>query len=405
MEKVLVKFADGRGRMRETVFETPSIIETRKALLDRGYFIISEQVLRLGLWERLSRLFPFLGGVSPGELTEFTKLLRNLLKAGLPLHDALDVFLEDASTGPLNRAIGQVKDDIDEGISFSKALGRHPMIFPEIYVRTVIAGEKAGALESILERLVMHFSGMIAIRRKLVSALIYPSILLLVAMGAITYLVVNVVPEFADLFKSLDVPLPAFTQAVLGLSTIIGSWFWSIAGFLAIAIYGFINFSKTSAGRLAIDGIKLRAPVFGALEEKFALSQFSRTLSTMLKGGLPLVESLDVVLDSMQNKAVAKRLADLPLMLGRGESFAKSLKLLKGMPTVMIRIVHVGEESGNLGEMLQNLADHYDEEISNLTGILTSLVEPVLFLGMAFVVGSFIVALLLPILSAASNIH
>lgn len=405
MDKILIKFADDKGRLRETVFETASPADLRRALVERGYYIMSEQVLDRTLWERLNALFPFLGGVSLGELAEFTKLLRTLLKAGLPLRDALDVFLDEGAKGPLLEAVDQVRDDIDEGISFSKALARHPKVFPEIYVRTVVAGEKAGALESILGRLVLHFQGIIAVRRKLAGALIYPCILLLVSMLAMTFMVVWVVPEFAELFRNLDVPLPLFTQVLLGLSGWVGSWFWVILGVLAGAVYLLLRYSHTPTGRLQIDGGKLRIPVVGSLEERFAFSQFSRTLSTMLNGGLPLVESLDVVLDSLENKAVAARLGSLPGMLARGESFARSLKLIGGVPTVMVRVVHVGEESGNLGEMLESLAEHYDEEISNLTGTLTALVEPVLFLFMATVVGAFVIALLLPVLTAASNIR
>ncbi len=405
MDRILIKFADDRGRIRETVFETAAPGDLRQALVERGYYILSEEILDKGLWERVQGVLPFLGGVSLTELADFTKLLRTLLKAGLPLRDALDVFLEEAAKGPLIQAIEQVRDDIDEGISFSKALARHPLVFPEIYVRTVVAGEKAGTLEAILGRLVLHFQGMVAVRRKLVAALIYPSVLLLVSLVAITFMVVKVVPEFVDLFRSLDVPLPVFTQMVLGLSSVIGTWFWFIVAGLVAGAYSLLQFSRTPGGRSLIDRLKLRLPLLGSLEEKFAYSQFSRTLSTMLKGGLPLVESLAVVLDSLENKAVAARLEALPGMLGRGESFAKSLKIIGEVPTVMVRVVHVGEESGNLGEMLENLAEHYDEEIGTLTSTLTSLVEPLLFLFMAVVLGAFIVALLMPVLTAATNIR
>ncbi|RCK80537.1 MAG: Type IV fimbrial assembly protein PilC [Candidatus Ozemobacter sibiricus] len=405
MDKILIKFADDRGRIRETVFETAAPQDLRKALVERGYYILSEEVLDKGLWERVKGLLPFLGGVSLTELADFTKLLRTLLRAGLPLRDALDVFLEEAAKGPLIQAIEQIRDDIDEGISFSKALARHPQIFPEIYVRTVVAGEKAGALEAILGRLVVYFQGTVAVRRKLAAALIYPSVLLLVSLVAITFMVVKVVPEFVDLFRSLEVPLPLFTQFVLGLSSLIGTWFWGIVAALAAGTYFLLQFARTPGGRLGLDRAKLWLPLLGSLEEKFAFSQFARTLATMLNGGLPLVESLAVVLDSLENKAIAARLEALPGMLGRGESFARSLKLLGDVPAVMVRVVHVGEESGNLGEMLENLADHYDEEISNLTSTLTSLVEPLLFLFMAVVLGAFIVALLMPVLTAATNIR
>ncbi|MBI3038709.1 type II secretion system F family protein, partial [bacterium] len=196
MNRVLVRFADEQGNIRESIFETESPGNLRESLSQKGFYVLSEKILERRYWEALVSYIPFFSKVSLSSLTEMTQLLRTLIKAGLPIKEALEVLLEDASEGPLNKALLQVRTDIDEGNSFSSALSRHPTIFPEIYVKTTVAGEKAGALETVLGRLVSYYKATLAIRRKVFQALIYPAILLVIASGAILYLLIEVVPEF-----------------------------------------------------------------------------------------------------------------------------------------------------------------------------------------------------------------
>ncbi|GAB4279941.1 MAG: type II secretion system F family protein [Candidatus Rifleibacteriota bacterium] len=405
MERIKVKYSDEKGRTREEIFETRSVKEMRQAFKDQGYYIISEKKEKLGFSESLKKFFKSGSRVSIKELNEFTKLLRTLIKSGMPITDALAVFLDGAEDTPLNRALKQVKEDITEGISLSSAMGRHPDIFPDIYIKTIVAGEKAGALENILKRISDYFVSTMAIRRKVIAALIYPSILLIVSSLAVTYMVIAVVPEFAGLFKSLDVPLPVLTSMLLSASEFIGNWFWLLACALFIAIMTFVSYARSPGGKLKLDSFKLAIPVIKDLEINYAFSQFSRTLGTMVEGGIPLLDSLEVVLNSIENKVLAARFAILPDLIEKGLGFGKALKKIEGAPKVMVRIIRVGEESGNLGEMLDNLADHYDDEITEITDTITALIEPILFLGMAMVVGTLVIAILYPVLTAASNIN
>ncbi len=405
MERIKVKYADEKGRAREEIFETRSIQEMRTAFQAQGYYIISEEPEELPLSEQFKKFFKIGAGASIKELNEFTKLLRTLIKSGMPINDALDVLLDGAEDTQLNRALRQVKEDISEGIALSTALGRHPDVFPDIYIKTIVAGEKSGALENILQRLTEYFVSTMNIRRKIIAALIYPVILLVVSLLAVSYMVVAVVPEFSGLFNSLGVPLPLPTRILLGTSDFLGEWFWLIifAGILAAsALY---SYYKSPQGRRSVDSLKLSLPVVRDLENNYALSQFSRTLSTMVEGGIPLLDSLHVVLESLENKVLAAKFAVLPELLEKGLGFGRALKKIPGAPMVMVRIIHVGEESGNLGEMLDNLADHYDEEIVETTDAITALIEPVMFLGIALVVGTLVIALLYPVLTAASNIN
>lgn len=405
MIKARVRYADEKGRIQEFIREVDSVEELRTALTDHGCFVLRIDEVSRSWSEHLFDLLQLRHKVGIGELMEFTRLLRTLIKSGLPLKEALDLLVEDAPDGALPNAVKAVSRDVEEGISFSQALARHPNVFPDIYVKTVVAGVTAGALESVLDRMTSYYAGIIAVRRKLVAALIYPAVLLLVSICAVAFMLIKVVPEFTDLFQSLDVPLPSFTQFVLWASALLADWFWLIIAALAAGFVYFRKYASTPDGRTSIDGLKLSIPLIGKLEEKFAFSQFSRTLATMVQGGIPLLQSMSVVIDSLENRAVALRLAEIPTSIERGDSFAQALKSVAGVPRMVSRIVRVGEESGNLGEMLNGLADHYDEEIDNLTSTLTSLIEPLLFLFMAVVIGSLIIALLLPVLSAATNIR
>lgn len=405
MQRIRVRYADEQGRTREELLETRSVDEMRRAFSDKGYYILAETCEQDSLYDRFKRALSFQPGVSPKELNEFTKLIRTLLRSGMPVTEAIEILLDGAEETSLNLALRKIHTDIREGISLSRALSRHPEIFPDIYIKTIVAGEKAGALENILKRLSEYFTSSIAIRRKVVAALIYPTILLLVSSLAVTYMLIAVVPEFAGLFHSLDVPLPMITSILLSVSGFLSDWFLLIL-FAAMLLGGLlVSALKNPVGRQKLDALKLKIPLIKDLEMNFAYSQFARTMATMVEGGIPILESLSVVLDSLENKVIAKRFSVLPELLEGGLGFGKALKSIPETPIMMIRVIHVGEESGNLGEMLENLADHYDEEISELTDTITSLIEPVLFLGMAVVVGTLVVALLYPVLTAASHIN
>ena len=405
MHKIRVRYADEQGRTREEVFETRSLSELRAAFNTRGYYILSESFETGSIGDRLRDAFTFKQAVSVKELNEFTKLLRTLLRSGMPITDALDVLLDDVEDTPLNMALRQVNKDIREGVALSAALGRHSDVFPDIYIKTIVAGEKAGALENILKRLTEYFSRSIAVKRKVVAALIYPAILLAVSTLAVAYMIVAVVPEFAGLFRSLGAPLPMITSLLLSTSEFLGEWFWLIIFALMLLTGGLISFSKSPDGRQKIDAFKLKLPLVRDLEKNFAYSQFARTMATMVEGGIPIMDSLEVVIDSMENRVIAMRFSVLPDLLEKGMGFGKALKSIPDTPKMMVRVIMVGEESGNLGEMLENMADHYDEEISELTDMITSLIEPILFLTMAVVVGTLVVALLYPVLTAASQIN
>jgi type II secretory pathway component PulF len=405
VERYHIEYADEQGTLRKNDFETNSLDDLRKSLIEQGCYVLSEQPRPYPLQERLQRAFSFGGGVSLSELTEFTTLLKTLLKSGLTLKDALDVLLDEVAESALTKALRQIRDDIMEGVSFSKALSRHPAVFPDIYVRTVVAGERAGALDQVLERLNEHFRNALIIRQKVLTAVIYPSFLVVVAIGAITFLLIKVVPEFQTMFRDMGVPLHWFTELILGLSHLLAETFYLLIGLGALALYGFRRYYTTTTGRRRIDGLKLRIPVLRTLEETFAYSQFTRTLATLVEGGIPLMESLQVVIDSLENKEISHRFSRVTSDIQQGDTFAKALKNVQGISPTLVKVVHVGEESGNLGGMLTGIADHFDEQLSTTTTVLTSMIEPILFLIIALSIGLVLIALLLPIITAATSIN
>ncbi len=406
MKLVRIKYADAAGKAHEMVAETPDLEGLLAALRQQGYYVVSTTVERHLLWKHFLSLLPFGNRVSLSVITEWIKLLRTLIKAGLPLKDALDVLLDESGGDPLLRqAMLTVRNDLVEGTSLSRALARHPNVFPEILTRTVVAGEQSGSLDQVLERVAQYFTRILAVRRRVLMAMIYPTILLCVSMVAVAYLMVRVVPEFKSLFESMETPMPAYTQFVLGIAGFLGDWIVPILIALGAAGYGALWARQTPAGRTFFDGLKLKIPLVNGLEERFALTQFTRTLSTLTAGGIPLLESLGIVVESLENRVIAARFSELIPSIERGESFAKAIRRIERMPGVLVKMIHVGEESGDLDGMLTTAADHFDEEIENQTGTLTAVIEPIMFLSMAFVVGSIIVAMLLPIMTAASHIH
>jgi type IV pilus assembly protein PilC len=405
MEKIVVRYADGQGVTHEETFEAQSREALRQSLVSRGYFILNEQKLSLSFVDKLKEGLTFQKAVTLKELNDFTKMLKTLIKSGVSIVEGIEILLEDAEDSALNRALRIIVSDIKAGSSLSQALARHSNVFPNIYIKTVVAGERAGALEAILDRLVDYFNNMAAIRKKVRGAMVYPAILLVVATLATSYMVVAVVPQFKDLFDGVGAELPLPTQILLGASEFMGSWGLLLLSLLILFVAIAISYVKSKEGKEQIDLLKLRIPVLKKLERNVAYSQFSRTLSTMLAGGIPLFDSLEVVLGSMENRMVAKELSMIPAELQRGNALAKTLVAIPQTPKIMQKIVKVGEESGNLSEMLDNLADHFDDETTELTSALVAMIEPVLFVGMAIVIGGIIIALLYPVLTAASQFN
>jgi type IV pilus assembly protein PilC len=340
------------------------------------------------------------GRVKPAVVTAFTRQVATLVEAGLPLLRGLRLLEEQETHPAFRRVLCGLIVSIEEGASFSEALAQHPRVFNRLYVSMVQAGEVAGALETVLRRLAEFMEKAARIKAKVLAALYYPVTVMVVAVLILSLLMVYVLPRFREVFTDLlnGAPLPAFTRFVLGLSTAVRDHFL-IAAALGIGLAVLVKLLlRTPVGREAWDRLKLRLPVLGPVFTKAAVARFTRTLGTLLGSGVPILQALTIVKDTAGNVVVQKTVAAVHEGVKEGESLTAPLKASGVFPPVVVGMVDVGEQTGALPDMLLKIADNYDEEVDNAAAAMTSLLEPILLVFLAILVGSIVIAMFLPII-------
>jgi type IV pilus assembly protein PilC len=338
-------------------------------------------------------------------LTAFTRQLATLIDAGLPLLRGLDVLRKQEKNAVLKQTLVQLSEAVEGGSTFSEALAQHPKIFTRLYVNMVRAGEAGGVLDVTLMRLADFQEKAQKIKNKVVSAMVYPSVVILVATTILIFLMVVIVPKFQEIFRDLlsGESLPTLTQFVMGASNVIKNQFlWVLAD-----IVGFVIFvkmaGKTVRGRFVIDKLKLNAPVFGQLIRKVSIARFSRTLGTLIASGVPILQALNIVRDTAGNAVVADAVARVHDAVKEGERIVQPLEASGVFPPMVISMVDVGEETGALPDMLMKVADVYDDEVDNAVGALTSLLEPIMIVFLAVVVGTIVIAMFLPLITVITK--
>jgi len=340
-------------------------------------------------------------GIKGKTLMVFTRQLATLIDAGLPLLKALDVLARQERDRVLKRTILSLADSVRGGGTFSEGLAQHPRIFSKLYVNMVRAGELGGVLEQVLLRLAEFHEKAEKIKSRVKTAMIYPVIVMTVALIILTFLLTFIVPKFQAIFKDMlgDKPLPALTRFVIGVSDAFKNNFLLIA--LGLAGLGVLYwlFARTEKGTEIIDRIKLKLPMFGDLIVKGAISRFSRTLGTLIASGVPILKALLITRETAGNAIIADAVTDVHDSVKEGESIVTPLEASQVFPPMVISMVDVGEETGQLSEMLLKVADVYDEEVDNAVAGLTSLLEPAMILFLAVVVGTIVLALFLPLIS------
>jgi type IV pilus assembly protein PilC len=334
-------------------------------------------------------------------LAVFTRQLATLVEAGLPLLRGLRLLQEQEESRRLKRIIGELSMAIESGSSLAEALAAYPKVFNGLYVSMVRAGEISGALESTLKRLAEFMEKAQKIRGKVKSALFYPCAVLCVAAGVVSLLLIYVLPRFKTVFVDLGngQPLPSFTRFVFGISDAVAHHALWAAGLLGVAAVGMGLLLRTSAGRLCFDRCKLAAPVVGSLFRKLAISRLSRTLGTLMANGVPILQALTIVKDTARNVVVSNLVSLVHENVKQGEPIAPTLKASSIFPAMVAGMVDVGEQTGALPDMLMKVADIYDEEVDNATAALTSLLEPIMIVFLAVVVGSIVIAMFLPLIA------
>jgi type IV pilus assembly protein PilC len=341
----------------------------------------------------------FGSGVGGRERANFTRQLGVLLRAGMPLVRGLEVLARQERNAALAKIVTALADAVRGGGTFSDALARHPQVFDRLYVNMLKAGEAGGALATVLERLATFQEKSLALRAKIRAAMFYPVVVLAVALSVLAGLLVFVVPKFQQIFADLlkGAPLPPLTRVVLGVSHLVQSNFSLVAG-VAVALWlAFKFFQKTPAGGRLFDGLLLRLPVFGELVRKTVIARFSRTFGTLLSSGVPILPALLITRDTCGNTSVADAISAVHDQVKQGAPVARPLEATAVFPPMVTSMIEVGEHTGQLPRMLDQIADIYDAEVDTAVAGLSSLIEPVLIVFLALVVGTIVIALFLPI--------
>jgi type IV pilus assembly protein PilC len=343
---------------------------------------------------------PFVRSVTPKELAVFTRQLGTLLKAGMPLLRGLEVLGRQEKNRAFRKIVETLADEIRSGGTLSEAMARHPRVFDRLYVNMIRAGETGGVLDVVLDRLAKFQEKSLRLRGKVKAAMVYPLIVMTVAVLILAGLLVFVVPKFKQIFADLlkGAPLPPLTQVVLAASEAVRSHYLIVLGVLVGAWFAFRAFKKTPHGARLIDGWVVRAPIFGELILKSLVARFARTLGTLLSSGVPILQAITITRDTTGNARVAAALEVVHDRVKEGDPVARPLEGTRVFPGMVSSMIEVGEQTGQLPEMLNKVADIYDDEVDTAVAGLSSLIEPLLIVFLALVVGTIVIALFLPII-------
>jgi type IV pilus assembly protein PilC len=345
--------------------------------------------------------------VKPKVLMIFTRQLATLIDAGLPLLRGLNVLSKQERDAVLKTTIHKLADSVQGGSTFSEGLAQHPRLFNDLYVNMVKAGELGGVLEVVLERLAEFQEKAQKIKNKIVAAMVYPLIVMVLALAIMTFLLVFIVPRFEAIFHDMlgDRPLPAITVFVISVSRFMQERWTILLGVAAGLMVAYKIAARSRAGRTLLDRVKLRAPLFGDLIRKTAISRFSRTLGTLVTSGVPILQALNITRETAGNRVIARAISQVHDSVKEGESIALPLETSGAFPPMVVSMIDVGEETGQLPEMLLKIAEVYDDEVDSSVAALTSLLEPVMIVFLALVVGTIVVALFMPLISIISGLQ
>ncbi len=387
--------------------------EKRKGAMEAESAAIVEQRLRGdGMTvERVKKepkqiVITFGSGVAPKDLQIFTRQLATMIDAGLPLVQCLDILANQTPNKIFARILSQVKTSVESGTTFSDALRKHPKVFDELYVNLCAAGEIGGILDTILNRLATYIEKAVKLKGQIKSAMFYPIGILVVAIGVIAVMLVKVIPTFEEMYKNMgNAQLPAATQFVIGLSKGFMSKWYIYVGTLVAIIVGWGAARRTVRGREIIDGALLRIPVIGPTLRKIVVARFTRTLGTLLSSGVPILDALDICAKTSGNVVVQKGINRARDKISEGHDMAGPLAESRVFPSMVVQMIGVGEQTGAMDQMLQKIADFYEEEVDAAVSAMTSLIEPIMMAFLGVVVGGLIIAMYLPIFNLAGNIN
>ena len=351
----------------------------------------------------ISEYLPFFKGkVKEKNIVVFCRIFSTMINAGLPLIQCLDLLAQQEESKVFKKIIKAVKEDVEGGASLTEALKKYPEVFDELFVNLVAAGEAGGILDVILVRLSNYLEKAMKLKARVKGAMTYPAAVLLISIGVVALLLLKVIPVFQKMFEGMGGELPGPTAALIAASEFAQSYWWFIAGILVVVYIAFKRFYKTAKGRWTIDSLLLKAPIFGPLLKKVAVAKFSRTLSTMMSSGVPIMEGLSIVSKTSGNVVVEDALLKTRQSISEGRTIAEPLSETGIFPPMVVQMIAVGEATGALDAMLSKIADFYDDEVDTAVDAMTKLLEPVMMVFLGGVVGGMIIAMYLPIFKMAA---
>jgi len=369
--------------------------EVRQALEARGYLVLDVQKKRAGIGG---------SGGSQKDFLIFNQEFMTLVKAGLPILQALEILHKRMEKPGYRSALAGIIEAVKGGTALSDAMASHPAFFPPLYTATVRAGEQSGALVDVLKRFIAYQKRMLTVRRKLVTALAYPVFLVLALVGVMALFFLYIIPNFTQMYSDQAGSLPFLTLLLIKFTDIVSTGAPVIlAGLVAGGIGLYLGY-RSEAGRQALDSIMLRIPLVRTLIIQYIMAQLTRTLATVLRGGIPLVQAMDTTAGVIGNRIIARRLMESRELLTEGVNLADAMERTKLAPDMTVRMIEVGESSGDLPQMLEDVADFYEQEVENRLTMLTTMIEPVLMLTMGIVIAFIVVALYLPIFEMGARL-
>ncbi len=384
---------DSGGQTVSATMEAENERDVVVALKKRGLVIlsVSEEARADSLVRRSRRK------VKQQALVVFSRQLATMVDAGLPLIQAIDTLAEQTESPALQTVLKDIVKSIEEGASFSEAIAAHPKVFSSLFVSMMRAGEASGTLAEILDRVAGYLEAALALKRKVKSAMVYPIIVSCMAVIITSVLLLKVIPVFGKIYETFDSVLPLPTRMLLNFSDLMRAYFPFAFGALIVGIFLLRKYIKTDGGALRFDRFKFNLPVFGPLFRKVSVSRFSRTLSVLVKSGVPILSALDIVARTAGNKLVEQAVNDATEEIKQGENIAEPLAMSEVFPPMVTKMIAVGEESGKLEVMLSKISDFYDSEVDAAVSGLTSMIEPILIAFLGIVVGGIVICMFLPI--------
>ncbi|MEK7405970.1 MAG: type II secretion system F family protein [Acidobacteriota bacterium] len=402
MAEWVLKYADSRGEIHQQVAEGASEGEVRERFSQQGYLVYT--VRSRAALAAFTPAFHRRQKLNLEKFLIFNQQFVTLIRAGLPILKGLGLLAERLTDAKLGRWVAAVRDDVKNGALLSDAFRRQG-VFPSVYVSSVLAGERSGSLAEVLDRFIAYQRLALAVRKKLLVSLIYPSFLILLVCCLIVFLVTYVVPSFAQLYQSMAAQLPRVTQILIAVGTTARNYVLAGFGALVAAVVAFRFWSQTEAGGDRLDALKLRTPLVGGIWIKYQVAQFSRILSTLLVGGIPLVQALETSAESLGTSLLRKALGQAQKLVKEGQPLSAALRSTKIFPSLSLDMIEVGESTGALPSMLASVSEFYEDDVNTSMTAALSLIEPVIMIFMGVVVAFVLVALYMPIFSLADTLR